>query len=76
VILFINQKGESQASKVQVFPVEDDLVVKGWVWRGAKASIPAVNLRRPYNIEGASEIAAWQKIPDIVRKDYLRKAIV
>ena len=75
-INFINQKGETQVSKAQVFPVEDDLALKGWVWRGAKTSIPAVNLRRPYLIAGACEIASWQKIPDIVKKDYLRKAIV
>lgn len=76
IIQFINQKGEAQVSRAQVFPVENDLALRGWVWRGAKSSIPAVNLRRPFVIAGACEIASWMKVPDITKNDYLRKAIV
>jgi len=76
VRLFVNMKGENQAGKATIFPVSQDLVVKGWVWRGSLTSIPTADLKRPYNVSGASEILAWEKIPDISKRDYLRKAIV
>jgi len=72
---FINPEGEEVVSKAMIF-LDQDVDIGGWLYLGDTDDISSANQDSPENVDGAYEIRAFMKTPNIDADDWERVAVV
>ena len=71
-VLFIDQAGREQTSRA-IATVEIDLDVGGFLWAGELSTLGSSEEGDPTEVDGAYEIKAFKKVPNLKATQFVRK---
>jgi hypothetical protein len=74
-IQFMSPDGNVELSKAVIFTGQD-VVIGGWIYLGTLDIVGSANQGSPHLVDGASEIRAFNKIPNIPATDFEREVII
>jgi hypothetical protein len=74
-IQFMSPDGNVELSKAVIFAGQD-VVIGGWIFLGTLDEVGSANQDDPQLVDGASEIRAFNKTPNIKGTDFEREIII